>query len=130
MISKLSLLKKGIIMKVPVLYLCTMLKMVNSIFSFLFSLPVYLYRYAISPYLGPACRHEPSCSRFALDALKLHGPVRGLILGTGRILRCRPGGTHGYDPVPLIWVRRYKPWLSYSGHWKACNRLKDNEIRN
>jgi len=36
-----------------------------------------------------------------LDALKLHGPFWGLIMGIGRILRCRPGGGHGYDPVPL-----------------------------
>jgi len=37
-----------------------------------------------------------------LDALKIHGPFYGLIMGTGRIFRCRPGGTHGYDPVPII----------------------------
>jgi len=59
-----------------------------------------------------------------LDALKLHGPFSGLILGTGRILRCRPGGTHGYDPVPLFLFRRYRPFLSLLRKWENENRLK------
>ncbi|MBK7132078.1 MAG: membrane protein insertion efficiency factor YidD [Bacteroidales bacterium] len=92
----------------------------NSVLSFLLALPVHFYRYSISPFIRPGCRHEPSCSQYMLDALKLHGPLLGLIMGTGRILRCRPGGTHGYDPVPLIHFRRYKP-LS---NWKKENRLK------
>jgi putative membrane protein insertion efficiency factor len=101
-----------------------MFKILNSAFSFFLSVPVYIYRYSISPYLRPACRHEPSCSQYALDALKLHGPVNGLVLGTNRILRCRPGGTHGYDPVPLIMIKRYKPWSTWTGNWKTGNRLK------
>jgi len=56
-----------------------------------------------------------------LDALKIHGPFYGVIMGTGRIMRCRPGGTHGYDPVPVIRFRRYKPFK----RWKSDNRLKD-----
>jgi putative component of membrane protein insertase Oxa1/YidC/SpoIIIJ protein YidD len=59
-----------------------------------------------------------------LDALKMHGPVTGLIMGTGRILRCRPGGTHGYDPVPLFRFRRYKPFTSLLGRFESENRLK------
>jgi putative component of membrane protein insertase Oxa1/YidC/SpoIIIJ protein YidD len=59
-----------------------------------------------------------------LDALRIHGPFTGLILGTGRILRCRPGGTHGYDPVPLFCFRRYHPFSSIFGKWKKENRLK------
>jgi uncharacterized protein len=106
-----------------------MFKILNSIFSFLLSVPVYIYRYSISPMLRPACRHVPSCSQYALDALKIHGPARGLILGTNRILRCRPGGTHGYDPVPLIWIKRYKPWSTRSGLWKTGNRLKNQSIK-
>jgi putative component of membrane protein insertase Oxa1/YidC/SpoIIIJ protein YidD len=57
-----------------------------------------------------------------LDALKLHGPFTGLMMGTGRILRCRPGGTHGYDPVPVIRFKRYRPGVSRK--WKSENRLK------
>jgi putative membrane protein insertion efficiency factor len=96
----------------------------KKLFSFLLSVPVHLYRYFISPFLKPACRHVPSCSQYALDALKLHGPVRGLILGTNRILRCRPGGTHGYDPAPLIWIKRFKPVELLFRKYPKCNRLK------
>jgi len=88
----------------------------------LLSLPVHFYRYAISPLLRPSCRHVPSCSLYALDALKLHGPVTGSFMAFSRILRCRPGGTHGYDPVPLFRFRKYKPWSFH----KKCNRLKDH----
>jgi uncharacterized protein len=97
-------------------------KTLNSILSFLLSLPVLFYKYSISPFLRPACRHVPSCSQYMLDALKLHGPLKGLTMGTNRILRCRPGGTHGYDPVPLFVFKRYR-----SGgflRWQKENRLK------
>jgi hypothetical protein len=104
----------------PIYYICRMIKSLKAVFSFLLSLPVYFYRYTISPFLRPACRHEPSCSQFMLDALKIHGPVSGLIMGIGRILRCRPGGTHGYDPVPVLRFRRYRPLK----RWKTENRLK------
>lgn len=105
-------------------YLCTMIKSINAIFSFLLSLPVLFYRYSISPFLRPSCRHVPSCSQYMLDALKIHGPLRGLLLGTGRILRCRPGGTHGYDPVPLFRFRRYRPLSAIFDRWEKENRLK------
>jgi putative component of membrane protein insertase Oxa1/YidC/SpoIIIJ protein YidD len=59
-----------------------------------------------------------------LDALKIHGPFTGLILGTGRILRCRPGGTHGYDPVPLFRFRKYKPVAWLFRRYEKENRLK------
>jgi putative component of membrane protein insertase Oxa1/YidC/SpoIIIJ protein YidD len=59
-----------------------------------------------------------------LDALKKYGPLKGLAMGTGRILRCRPGGTHGYDPVPVYRFRRYRPLKTLTGKWKTENRLK------
>lgn len=89
--------------------------------AFIISVPVYIYRYTLSPFLGRACRHVPSCSQYMLDALKIHGPVTGLFMGLGRILRCRPGGTHGYDPVPLFRFRKYHTG-KYKG--KTENRLK------
>lgn len=58
------------------------------------------YRFAISPLLGPRCRHLPTCSEFALEAFERHGFWRGMGLSIGRILRCHPWGTSGYDPVP------------------------------
>ena len=58
------------------------------------------YQLAVSPMIGPSCRHYPTCSQYSVEALKAHGLIRGLYLALKRILRCRPGGTHGYDPVP------------------------------
>ena len=63
-------------------------------------LPVYFYKYAISPMTQASCRHVPSCSEYAVEALKIHGPIKGIYLATRRILKCHPWGTHGYDPVP------------------------------
>jgi uncharacterized protein len=102
-----------------------MLGTLKSALSFILSIPVILYRYLISPLLPSSCRHVPTCSQYMLDALKIHGPFRGLILGIGRILRCRPGGTHGYDPVPKFVFRKYRP-SGYS-KWKSENRLKRSD---
>lgn len=61
---------------------------------------VWLYRLAISPWLGNNCRYEPSCSEYAMDALRIHGAFRGSWLAAKRIGRCHPWGGSGYDPVP------------------------------
>jgi len=66
----------------------------------LLMIPVYFYKYAISPLTPASCRHIPSCSQYALDAFKIHGPIKGLFLATRRLSKCHPWGTHGYDPVP------------------------------
>jgi hypothetical protein len=58
------------------------------------------YQLAVSPWLGPACRFEPSCSRFAVDAIEHHGAARGSWLTLRRLSRCHPFGSSGYDPVP------------------------------
>ncbi|MFW5831406.1 MAG: membrane protein insertion efficiency factor YidD [Prolixibacteraceae bacterium] len=63
--------------------------------------PVYFYKYGISPYTPASCRHVPSCSEYAVQAIKIHGPFKGFFLATKRISKCNPWGTHGYDPVPL-----------------------------
>lgn len=63
-------------------------------------LPIKLYKRCISPLLPPSCRFYPSCSTYAIKALTLHGPVRGLWLAVRRILRCHPGSAGGFDPVP------------------------------
>ncbi|MBK7479993.1 MAG: membrane protein insertion efficiency factor YidD [Bacteroidales bacterium] len=97
-----------------------MAAILNNIAVKLLSLPVHFYRRAISPLLRPSCRHVPSCSQYALDALRIHGPLTGLLMATGRILRCRPGGTHGYDPVPRFRFKKYRPLSLY----RKCNRLK------
>ena len=58
------------------------------------------YRLVMSPWLGPACRFEPSCSRYAAEAVARHGVVRGVWLAARRVGRCHPLGGFGYDPVP------------------------------
>lgn len=61
---------------------------------------VWLYRLLLSPWLGLNCRYTPSCSQYALDALRMHGAFRGTWLLAKRIGRCHPWGGSGYDPVP------------------------------
>ncbi len=61
---------------------------------------VRIYRIAISPWLGIHCRYDPTCSRYAIEALRTHGLFRGSWLATRRIGRCHPWGGTGYDPVP------------------------------
>jgi putative membrane protein insertion efficiency factor len=63
-------------------------------------IPIKIYKYVISPILPRACRYTPTCSEYAVEALKKHGPIKGLWLAIKRILSCNPWGGHGYDPVP------------------------------
>jgi uncharacterized protein len=63
-------------------------------------IPVYIYKYTISPLTPASCRYVPSCSEYTLQAIKIHGPFKGLLLSVKRISKCHPWGNHGYDPVP------------------------------
>ncbi len=58
------------------------------------------YQVCISPLFPPSCRYTPTCSQYALEAVKKHGPFKGLYLALKRILRCNPYHEGGYDPVP------------------------------
>ena len=64
---------------------------------------VRVYQATLSPFLGGACRFEPSCSNYSIQALRRHGALRGSWLTARRLLRCHPFGPSGYDPVPEIW---------------------------
>jgi uncharacterized protein len=61
--------------------------------------PVRLYRALISPLLGPRCRYYPTCSEYAVDAVRGYGPLRGMVLAAWRVLRCNPLSNGGLDPV-------------------------------
>jgi uncharacterized protein len=81
-------------------------------------LPVHAYRWTLKPLIGMDCRHGPSCSQYALDAIEMNGAWRGGWLALSRIMRCRPGGTHGFDPAPDIRTIRHTwvPWRY--GRWR------------
>ena len=63
-------------------------------------LPIRAYQLLVSPLLGPRCRFYPSCSSYAVEALRVHGPLRGTLLAARRLLRCHPWNPGGLDPVP------------------------------
>ncbi|WP_016776527.1 membrane protein insertion efficiency factor YidD [Anaerophaga thermohalophila] len=72
----------------------------SKLLVFILIMPVKFYQWVISPMIGPSCRYTPTCSVYSMQALKKHGPFKGLWLATKRILSCNPWGGSGYDPVP------------------------------
>jgi putative membrane protein insertion efficiency factor len=72
--------------------------------KYLLSLPLIVlikfYQCCISPLKPQSCRYHPTCSAYSLEAVKKHGPIKGLWLSIKRILSCNPWGGSGYDPVP------------------------------
>ncbi len=74
----------------------------------IFIAPIKFYKKFISPLLGNHCRYLPTCSEYMMQAIKIHGVVKGLILGIWRILRCNPWAKGGYDPVPPKGMWTYK----------------------
>ena len=75
-------------------------KALGWVFRMIFIGLIKLYQYTISPLLQNSCRYTPSCSVYAIDALKTHGALKGGYLAAKRILSCNPWGGHGDDPVP------------------------------
>lgn len=76
------------------------MKTIRRILSLPFIALIRLYQLVISPILGPKCRFTPTCSQYALEAIKKYGIFKGGWLAARRIVRCHPWGGHGYDPVP------------------------------
>ena len=70
------------------------------------------YQVGISPYTPPACRYDPVCSQYGMDALRVHGAAKGTVLTVGRIVRCNPLSRGGPDPVPA------------PGMWRNPRRLR------
>ena len=83
-----------------------------------------LYQLTFSALIGRQCRHLPTCSAYALDAIARHGAWAGGWMALARLVRCRPGGSSGYDPAPERlppgghWLR---PWRY--GHWSEAQLL-------
>jgi putative membrane protein insertion efficiency factor len=87
-------------MKELLSYLKKFLSFLKKFFSYLLLIPIFFYQKFISPLTPPSCRVTPTCSQYAVEAIRKHGPLRGLYLAVRRVLRCHPWGGSGYDPVP------------------------------
>lgn len=85
-------------MKNPILE--WLFKLPSLLLQGLFVLIIRFYQRVISPYTMPSCRYTPTCSEYAVTALRKHGPIKGGWMAVKRIARCNPWGGHGYDPVP------------------------------
>ena len=77
-----------------------MQRKISQLLTYPFILLVRFYQVAISPLKPPTCRFRPTCSTYALEALKKYGLLKGGRLALRRIMRCHPWGGSGYDPVP------------------------------
>ena len=70
-----------------------------NIFTLLLIKFIKIYKYLVSPMIGPSCRYLPTCSDYSIEALKTYGFVKGLLLSFKRIMSCHPWGNSGFDPV-------------------------------
>ena len=74
-------------------------------------IPVYIYKFLISPLIPHVCRFYPSCSTYFIEAVKEWGPIKGLYLGIKRIMRCTPNNKRkGFDPVPIN-IKGVRKWI-------------------
>ncbi|MBP5250851.1 MAG: membrane protein insertion efficiency factor YidD [Treponema sp.] len=81
-------------------------------------LPIRFYKVFISPFLPPCCRFEPTCSAYAIQAIKKHGFFKGFFLSLKRILKCNPYFEGGYDPVPEKWHLKNIKYKTGNITWK------------
>ena len=75
-------------------------RLVLKVLGMVLILPIRFNQRCISPLTPPACRFTPTCSQYAVEAIRKHGPFKGFWLAVKRISRCHPWGGSGYDPVP------------------------------
>ncbi len=82
----------------------TMNRFKNKSFAKIFAIAlIRCYQYTISPWTAPSCRYTPTCSQYAIEAIQVHGVIKGALLSLKRVVRCNPFGRlggHGFDPVP------------------------------
>ena len=84
------------------------MKIVLAVISYFLLVSIFFYKWFISPFLPATCRYQPTCSAYAIDAIKLHGPLQGTLLAVKRIASCHPWGGNGYRPVPENLTRKKK----------------------
>ena len=70
-----------------------------NIFTYILIKFIKIYKYLVSPLIGPSCRYMPTCSEYSIEALKTYGFSKGLLLSFKRIMSCHPWGDSGFDPV-------------------------------
>ena len=92
--------------------------------------PIAIYRWTISPLLGVNCRHLPSCSDYAREAIDKNGAWKGGWLTLARVCRCHPWGSHGFDPVPDLSGEHHPlaPWRY--GRWRLPLNARDAGAEN
>lgn len=91
-------------------------------------LPIQVYRWSLKPFVGWHCRHMPTCSEYAIDAIDKNGAWKGSWLTVSRLCRCQPWGTSGYDPVPDISQEHHclAPWRY--GRWRTTSQQKGDAL--
>lgn len=107
-----------------------LLSQIDFISRWVLKAPIYLYRYTLSSIMGRTCRHEPSCSLYAINAIDLNGAWKGFWLTLARVWRCGPGGSHGFDPAPDLSQISYPIWKAWAyGTWgkKLPSKAEDKE---
>ena len=82
------------------------------------------YQVTLSSLIGNSCRHLPTCSEYAYEAIARHGLWSGVWMGLFRIMRCGPFGTHGFDPVPQILPHELKWYLPWR-YWRCSSSGRD-----
>lgn len=104
-----------------------MFKFFKFILSLISLLLIGIYKYAISPFTPAACRHYPTCSTYASEAIQRHGMQEGSLMTIKRIGKCHPWGTQGYDPVPLFKFRTYAKgdYEKFSLHESLQRQVED-----
>ena len=70
-----------------------------NIFTYILIKFITIYKYLISPMIGPSCRFLPTCSEYSIEALRTYGFFKGIVLSLKRIMSCHPWGNGGFDPV-------------------------------
>jgi putative membrane protein insertion efficiency factor len=90
---------------------------------------VLIYRYTLSPLIGPRCRHLPTCSEYAEEAIDRFGLWAGGWMALARFLRCHPWGTAGLDFVPAALPARAHWWMPWRyGRWRGTNEKPPSSV--